>query len=174
MGVLWLPLLFAQFSLSGSADSAKAGNVNAVLSMEQSKDDAVLFKVKVDFPEGFHQVLDRDNFFLELVSPEGLVSGSTLYPPAQKDSRGIDSYAESCVLALEIPSQGFAGLSDLSDFAEKAEDSKGIVRLHYQLCNEEGQCFFPETLDMDFDIGALEGMVSRELASQKLSSKNMA
>ncbi len=146
-------MLSAQFSLSGSSEPPP---LHGELFLEQSESGGVLIKVKTDFPEGFHQVLDRDNFFLEIVSPEGLVSSLTQYPPARKDARGMDSFTGSCVLALELPSQ-------LLD--EKEDDSRGIVRLHYQLCDEDGQCFFPETLELDFDFAVLQTMSSKRAQS---------
>ncbi len=93
------------------------------------------------FPEGYHQTKTPETFKLEGVAAPGIIFGKTLYPEGEEED-GIINYYRTARLELEF------FLADTLDEGEHQFD----LNVFYQLCDENGICFFPESTVIPFTL----------------------
>lgn len=106
--------------------------------------------VEYVIPEGFHQTLERDFFYFELVSLESETGrdfgaaarlGEIEYPEGVEEETGIHYYGRATLSAPLV-----------MDSAVPPGSYTGTVRAHYQLCDEAGTCFLPGFTDVSFSF----------------------
>jgi thiol:disulfide interchange protein DsbD len=100
--------------------------------------------IRFEFPEGYHQELQEDYFYINIEPVEGLEFGPTIYPEGVESEFGYIAYYDEALLRREIEI-----ISALPDDLNNL-----TVLVGYQLCEDTGACLFPEeeTLTVDFTI----------------------
>ena len=135
-------LLPAQISLPG-VQVPPAPELSLSLDRESYRPgETALLTVEVVFPEGYHQTHDPVNFRLTALENRHIIFGSTLYPEGKLDDAGLIQYYNSAALGLEMRIS-----DDIS-----GEELSGAVTVSYQLCDEEGVCYFPSSREMAFSL----------------------
>ncbi len=91
-------------------------------------------------PEGYHQTFSEDFFRFEITSPDEVIMGEIFYPEGESED-GLVNYYGTVELSAEIMGVKSDSLS---------------VDVHWQLCDENGTCFFPasESLEISIDTAA--------------------
>lgn len=102
--------------------------------------------VRFEFPEGYHQELQEDYFYIEIEPVAGLEFGPTIYPEGKESEFGYIAYYDEALLSREI--------TVISDKAEELDNLQ--VFIGYQLCEDDGACLFPEeeTITVPFSISS--------------------
>lgn len=95
-------------------------------------------------PEGMHQTLQEDYFYLDVETPEGVTFESTVYPEGHKDEDGYINFENEVSLTRRFK------------LAEniKAEDVKINVYAGYQYCYET---YCEPPVEVEFSIDLTEG-----------------
>ena len=122
-----------------------------------AKIEANQIKVTYKIPEGFHQTLQEDMFFIDVDEVEGITFESTVYPEGEK---------------MEDGSIEFHGKVTLIKQFTKSENFKGdpIIQIYagYQFCDDGGTCFMPE--EVEFNLSLTENI--EVLEQEKTEDKN--
>lgn len=105
------------------------------------------------FPEDYHQTHNPDQFRLRGSGSKGLLFGTTVFPEGIIDSNGDLQYYDSAELVLELL---------ISDSVEEG-NIELTVFADFQLCDEEGICYFP---------GSQELNITLNIEGQAVQSKN--
>ncbi len=135
-------LLPAQISLPG-IQGPPAPELSVFLDKESYRPgETALLTVEVLFPEGYHQTHDDVNFNIKGRENRNLIFGSTLYPEGTPDDAGLIQYYDSAALRMEMR------------ISETLTEGilEGTVDLNYQLCDEEGTCYFPSSEELSFTL----------------------
>ena len=129
----------AGVSISGPAEEVRKGGEFTI---------SVIF----EFPEGTHQNLEKDFFYLILEGPPGFILEEIIYPEASY-SEGIYSYHGSTVLKgrIRVSPEVRTGQQAL------------LITAAYQLCDEQGLCFFPEQIGLSQDVNVSDAPSARIL-----------
>jgi thiol:disulfide interchange protein len=92
-----------------------------------------LLTVTFNFPEGYHQTRSDDFFYISFADNNWFPMGEIIYPEGiQKD--GLENYYGTITLTANfIVSENIP-----------SGDQIAKVKVAWQICNEEGVCFFPE------------------------------
>ncbi|MCD6329226.1 MAG: thioredoxin family protein [Candidatus Cloacimonetes bacterium] len=113
--------------------------------------------VTFTIPEGMHQSLQEDYFYIEAQEVEGIEFLPAQYPEGvEKD--GLINFYESAILLMEFT------LSE--EFP--AGDYELTIYAGYQFCDDAGMCHFPEEeeLVLSFVVSGEQGVISKlEIAS---------
>jgi thiol:disulfide interchange protein len=164
------PVPLTAQSLAADLESvgASSGEREVIIEDVVIAEDLSILKALITLPEAYHQTLQKDFFNLELVdlrfSPSGeggsgesvisgieerdlLQFGEIQYPDGVVDEYGDVQYYDS--VELKVP------LLFLSPPEEGSYS--GLLRLNYQLCNEAGTCYLPESKDVDFSFSLEAG-----------------
>ncbi|WP_168203341.1 protein-disulfide reductase DsbD family protein [Oceanispirochaeta crateris] len=104
--------------------------------------EKAILKVDFIFPDQYHQTYDTNNFRLEGLGSDQILFGSTLYSEGELDESGFIQYYDSTQLQLEMMISESAPQGPLT----------GMIKAHYQLCDEEGICYFPESLELEYMV----------------------
>ncbi len=98
------------------------------------------------FPENMHQTLAGDFFTFTIDSEIAFETGEVIYPEGIIE-KGATVYYGTAELkrTVKIPADTGPGFYNLK------------VTAGYQLCNDAGTCFFPETVEIEGTITVLEG-----------------
>ncbi len=133
--------IFTQVSLPGMKDLPDP-EVEIHFDKESYRPgESGLITVNYMFPDEFHQTLTPETFKLEGSASKGIVYGQTLYPEGvEKD--GVTNYYNSAELQMEF---------FLTDTVEQG-DFPIEIEAYYQLCDEKGTCYFPESIRLDANI----------------------
>ena len=100
-----------------------------------------MLSVIISFPEGYHQTKTPETFKIEGVPVPGMIYGKTIYPQGiEKD--GVVNYYDKAELQLE-----FFPADTLPEGLHQFE-----LNVFYQLCDEDGTCYFPQSLPLIFDL----------------------
>ena len=109
--------------------------------------------VTFTIPEGMHQSLQEDYFYIEAEEVEGIEFSPTQYPKGvEKDS--LINFYESAILLMEFT------LSE--EFP--AGDYELTIYAGYQFCDDAGMCHFPEEeeLVLSFVVSGEQGVISTQ------------
>ncbi|RLC56689.1 MAG: hypothetical protein DRH89_05120 [Candidatus Cloacimonadota bacterium] len=121
--------------------SAQAPEPKQVIS---AKIEANQIKVMYKIPEGFHQTLQKDMFFVDVDEIEGIKFESTVYPEGEKMEDGTIEFHGTVTLTKQFTT---------------SEHLKGepIIQIYagYQFCDEGGTCFMPE--EAEFSLSLTKG-----------------
>ncbi|MBT5419982.1 MAG: hypothetical protein HOK80_03745, partial [Candidatus Cloacimonetes bacterium] len=90
-------------------------------------------KVTYNIPDGFHQTLQEDMFFVEVDEVEGITFESTVYPKGEKMEDGTIEFHG--VVSL---TKNFVAQDNIS------KETSVTIYAGYQFCDEGGTCFMPE------------------------------
>ena len=126
-------------------------SISAELQSEE-KNSAAVIRIFYSFPENFHQTLNKDFFKAEITVPEN-ISYETEYPEG-KAEEGIINYYGNAELLLK------ADLSDLDPGTHSL-----TVEASWQLCDENGTCYFPGTKKITADI-VIPGSAGKDTAGK--------
>ena len=110
-----------------------------------------LITVTFTIPEGMHQSLQEDYFYIEAEEVEGVEFLPVLYPEGiEKD--GIIEYYDSVTLTMEFIVSDDAAIGD----------NQITVYAGYQFCDDAGMCHFPEEeeLVLSFVVSGEQGVIS--------------
>ncbi|MBF9018434.1 MULTISPECIES: thioredoxin family protein [unclassified Oceanispirochaeta] len=154
--LLTIPV-FGQISLPG-AITPPDPEISISMDKESYRPgETATVSVLYTFPEGYHQNYNPDQFRLRGSGSRGLLFGTTVFPEAVEDSNGDLQYYDSAELVLEflISDSMQQGSSELTVYAD------------YQLCDEEGICFFPETQELNINLN-IEGQAVRSESSSSI------
>lgn len=122
-------------------------------------------KVTYIIPDGMHQTLQEDMFFIDVDDVNGITFEPTVYPKGKKTKDGYIEYHGTVVLSKQ--------LKVLDNF-----DGKPVIKIYagYQLCLDSGTCFMPEELEFDlkFDTGEKSGIPTKTNSMEILKFLLMA
>lgn len=154
--LLTIPV-FGQISLPGSITPP---DPEISISMDKESyrpGETAAVSVLYTFPEGYHQNYNPDQFRLRGSGGKGLLFGTTVFPEPVEDSNGDLQYYDSAELVLEFL---------ISDSIQQGS-SELIVYADYQLCDEEGVCYFPETQELNINMN-IEGQAVKSKSSSSI------
>ncbi|MBI9108233.1 MAG: thioredoxin family protein [Spirochaetales bacterium] len=127
---LILLLTTAVFSLSGQINVPPAEVRAEVIGGGTSENPIV--RIIYNFPEGYHQTFQKDFFYVSIISPNTASLGEISYPAAPDAGEEYSFYGETI---LEAELLGW----------DPEKDTELRLKAAWQLCDEEGTCFFPES-----------------------------
>ena len=125
-------LLFSQLALPPVPEITAAANIESA-----ADEGTLIFRIFYRFPENFHQTLNKDFFKAEIIRPENPGNFEIVYSDGIKED-GIINYYGSTEILLK---------GDCRDL-DKGEHTY-TVRASWQLCDEDGTCFFPSSEDIE-------------------------
>lgn len=121
-------LLFSTTAIGLFAQAPPPAEVSAEII--NRKDSGTIIRVIYNFPEGYHQTFQKEFFKFSVISPKTASIGEISYPAAE--DADIDFYGEN---VLE---------SELYNYNPET-DTPLQVKAGWQLCDEAGTCFFPQS-----------------------------
>ena len=117
--------------------------------------------VTFTIPQGQHQTLQKDYFYIQTDSLKGIVFDKTIYPKGVKEGNLIN-YHKSVTLKKKF--------HITKDFDKSIKSIK--VYAGYQFCKDSGMCFFPQEVELtlDFDSTTLS-KAAMNTTTQKTSTE---
>ena len=103
-----------------------------------------VIRVLYKFPENFHQTLNKDFYKAEILSPEN-ISYSLEYSEGISEKGEINFYGTAEIIIT-------ADISDSDINQLKNENHNLEVKASYQLCDENGICYFPGSKDISVKL----------------------
>jgi len=91
-------------------------------------------KVTFNIPEGLHQSLNKDYFFIKANKIDGIAFEPTIFPVGEKDKDGVITYHHKVTLTKE-----FTITKEIKPGPHQMKVVAG-----YQFCDDAGMCHFPE------------------------------
>jgi len=134
-------LLCAGLSSSFSDDIVSV----AVAPAQSTPDGSATVTVTYSFPNGFHQTLNKDYFNFTIDQVPEITISEINYPKGEIED-GLVNYYTEATLSAEI----------LLSTDIKEGNYTLTITARYQLCDEEGVCYFPEQVEFSvpFDVVA--------------------
>lgn len=126
--------------LSGLQAQAAHPPVEAGAEITGSPSDLMILRVSYVFPEGYHQTFQKDFFYFKILSPDTVKISEISYPASDADAE----FAGETVLEAEI-----------SNYNPET-DPPLVIKASWQLCDEAGTCFFPQSAEVTADVNFLE------------------
>jgi len=148
--ILFFTLIIFLFSAQSLIAQDNVAN-GSIQPSEISHGGKGVITVTFTIPQGMHQSLQEDYFYIEAEEVEGITFLPTQYPEGvEKD--GLINFYESVTLQQE-----FTILEDLP-----AGEYKLTVYAGYQFCDEAGMCHFPEEeeLVLSFVVSGEQSIIS--------------
>ena len=107
-------------------------------------------EVTYNFPEGYHQSLQEDYFFIEIEEIEGMIFEPTVYPEGKETADGTIEYHEETILTKKFT------------IDEKYQNKINEITFYagYQICLDSGACLFPE--EVEFTLPLMNESVEEE------------
>ena len=96
------------------------------------------------FPEGYHQSLQEDYFFIEVEKIDGVSFEPTVYPEGKKAEDGIIEYHGKTILTKEFT----------IDKKDQNKIKEITIYAGYQICLNSGSCLFPEEVEFSLSLSA--------------------
>ncbi|MDP8202733.1 MAG: cytochrome c biogenesis protein CcdA [Candidatus Tenebribacter burtonii] len=116
-----------------------------------AKIEANEIKIIYKIPEGFHQTLQKDMFFIEVDEVEEITFEPTVYPEGKKMEDGSIEFHGTVILTKKFTiSENFTGNPLIQVYAG------------YQFCNESGTCFMPEEVKFSLSLSADVEVLKKE------------
>ncbi len=112
-----------------------------IVPSEIGTDGKAYLHVTYTFPEGMHATLQEDYLYIEPTAMPGVTFGDTEYPEGHKDAEGVTEYTGT--ITLKRPMQ--------VDSSVQPGDYLLSIAAGFQVCNEMGQCLFPEEFEVTAD-----------------------
>ncbi|OQY34695.1 MAG: hypothetical protein B6241_03915 [Spirochaetaceae bacterium 4572_59] len=134
-------LLNAQISLPGALEVPDPLVSISLDSTNYQPGENGVLTVVYRFPQNFHQTKDDANFKLSAGSLEGILFGSTVYPEGITEE-GLINYYDEAEVKLE-----FFISENLSQGSYKIE-----IQADFQLCDDQGVCYFPGSIPLEAEI----------------------
>ena len=127
-------------------------------------------RVTFNIPQGQHQTLEKDYFYIKPDSIKGIRFDETIYPEGIKEGDLIN-YHNSVTLKRKF--------HITKDFDKNTKSIK--IYAGYQFCKDSGMCFFPEEVELDIPIDAAslsvdtkEDIKNTQAAQSTKQTKNSA
>ena len=108
-------------------------------------------KVTYNIPDGFHQTLQEDMFFVEVDEVEGITFESTVYPKGEKMEDGTIEFHG--VVSL---TKNFVAQDNIS------KETSVTIYAGYQFCDEGGTCFMPEEIELNISLVSGDNIAKSE------------
>ena len=145
--ILWIT--FAVMILFTSL-SAQLPDPHKVVS---AKIEANQIKVTYTIPDGFHQTLNKDMFFIEVGEVEGITFEPTVYPKERQMKDGSIEYH-----GIVFLTKNFVTKDNISD--------ETLIKIYagYQFCDEGGTCFMPEELELSLSLASGDNIAKSDKA----------
>lgn len=122
----------------------------------QIKGDQI--EVKFVIPEGYHQTLQEDYFFIETEEMEGISFEPTVYPKGELDEDGNIEYRGTVILLKKFT---------IND--EKIGKIQNIkIYAGYQICDDDGTCFMPEEFEFSLSLSADAEILKKEKTEETI------
>ena len=128
-----LSFLFIFFSTTAIYSQGKVKISGKISKIEQSSDNNYSLIVNFEIPEGFHQTRSEDFFFISFIDNERFIIDKIIYPEGRTQD-GLENYYGTVELR--------ANFSISKNIPGSPNTAK--VKAAWQICNENGVCFFPE------------------------------
>ena len=144
--------LFTQYVFSQGL-TKPAPEIEVSADKGKTSENIIVFTIKYIFPENFHQTLNRDFFRAQLISPEKAVRQDIVYPEGTTEN-GVVNYYKSA--EIKLSTEGW-------DLEPGGYDYS--VRVHYQLCDENGTCYLPGSEDISGTFEILESDINNKNSS---------
>ena len=111
-------------------------------------------RVSFTFPKGYHQTKSPDFFYILPAEGETgrYVTLGTVKYPHGRDEDGLENYYGTAVLSAEI-----------SIAADAPEGYQPQIRAGWQICSDDGTCFFPEEKTFTLSAGNEGGVESESI-----------
>jgi len=124
-------------------------------------------KIEIIFniPEGMHQSLQEDYFYIEAEEVEGIEFLTVQYPEG-KEHEGIIDYYDSVTLTMELI------------VADDATVGEYTIKIYagYQFCDDAGMCHFPEEEELALSLvisGKTSASSTQKIISADRKSENV-
>ncbi len=112
----------------------------------EPKIEAVIKKDQIEvtynIPEGYHQTLQKDYFFVEAEEAEGITFKPTIYPEGKKKDDGNIEYHGTVTLIKKFTIDDNYKLDKINIYAG------------YQICLDTGACLFPNEKEFSLPISS--------------------
>ena len=140
-------VLFSAHTLLAQENVAK-GVINP---SEISPGTTVLITVTFTIPEGMHQSLQEDYFYIEADEVEGIEFLPVQYPEGT-EHEGLIDYYNSVILTMEfiVADDAMIGEREIKVYAG------------YQFCDDAGMCHFPEEEEISLSVNVVESSSSKK------------
>ncbi|HCX72293.1 MAG TPA: protein-disulfide reductase, partial [Candidatus Cloacimonas sp.] len=96
--------------------------------------------VTYSIPEGYHQTLQEDYFYIDVEPYPGLQFSDTIYPEGHLDADGNTEYKGNTTLVKKFTVTG------------GFEPGQITIYAGYQFCEDSGACLFPEEKEINLAI----------------------
>jgi len=116
-------------------------------------------KVTYNIPEGFHQTLQEDMFFVDVDEVEGITFESTVYPNGEEMEDGSIEFHGIVSLT-----KNFVGKDNFND------DTLITIYAGYQFCDEGGTCFMPEEIELSLSLSS-DNNISKTESNEEPSTE---
>lgn len=153
--VILLTVLILPLPLNAFSTEQELTLHSAYLRVTDDAGDKTSFlELEITIPEGFYQEMDSPFFSISLNMEGELRKTAGEITAGEIESADQEIYRQRKTLqgrvVLVVPLSGSAdALSRLTEaVAEKAE--AGEIVLEYQLCNNEGSCYYPQHIEVPF------------------------
>ncbi len=131
-----------------------------ILPSDIGTDGQAVLHVTFTFPEGMHQTFQEEYFYIEPAEMPGVTFGETEYPEGHPDEDGNVEYTGT--VTVKRPMQIGADIAP--------GDYTLAVAAGFQICNEQGQCLFPEEIEVSAPFklaSAVSGDASEAVPTEK-------
>ncbi|MFC1887300.1 cytochrome c biogenesis protein CcdA [Candidatus Cloacimonadota bacterium] len=118
-------------------------------------------KIEITYkiPEGMHQTLQKEYFFVDVKPIEGVNFEETLYPEGKKTETGDIEFHGTTTLTKKFTiSDDFDGIPEITVYAG------------YQLCLDSGTCFMPEELEFKLALSS-DSEIQKEDITEEIVEK---
>ena len=94
------------------------------------------------FPEGYHQTLQKDYFYIETEEMEGITFEPTVYPKGKIDENGNIEYHGKTILSKKFT------------IDKKYQNKINEITFYagFQICLDSGTCLFPEEVEFNVSL----------------------
>ncbi len=118
-------------------------------------------KVTYNIPEGYHQTLQEDMFFVEVDDVEGITFESTVYPQGKTMEDGSIEFHGTVFLIKKFTAQ-----DNIND------DTLIQIYAGYQFCDEGGTCFMPEEIELSLSLSSGDNISKAEMVEESSTEIN--
>ncbi len=147
----FLIFLFLFLSTTAMYSQEKVKITGKISKPEQSTANNYSLTVNFEIPEGFHQTRADDFFFIGFVDTDRFKIDKIVYPEGVLQD-GLENYYGTVELK--------ANFSISKSIQESSKTAK--IKAAWQICNEDGVCFFPEEKIIEIPLEIPETAVDSE------------
>lgn len=124
-----------------------------------NEDGTIGFTVRFDFPEGFHQSFQEDFFTVDSIESSPFPVLEVIYPETGVAEEGVINFYGSADLEVLV-----GAVPDIT-----AGEYRVPFNAFYQLCNDAGTCYFPESGMVEVLVSVSDEIAETYTATAKLA-----